>query len=85
MELLHRLAIALVAALLVFSIAFAAGRIANGDRSDAARRFTPAQAPAASVDAASRGEHVLRLGRGAPTGGVEAPPLVAEPTPAPQP
>jgi hypothetical protein len=74
---LHRVAIVLVAALLAFAIAFAAGQI----RSDtASRRAAPLRVPAASIDTSR-----LRLGGGSRTGGVEAPPLVEQPTPVPQP
>jgi hypothetical protein len=83
MELLHRLAIVLVAALLVFSIAFAAGQIAGDDHGGASPR--PTASPAANAGTSPRDDHVTRLGRGAQTGGVEAPPLVAEPTPSAQP
>jgi hypothetical protein len=84
---LHRLAIVLAAALLAFSIAFAAGSIATGGHGgDAAKRVTPFQVPSATVGARTdRDEPRLRLGAGAATGGTEAPPLVEQPTPAPAP
>jgi hypothetical protein len=74
---LHRVAIVLVAALLAFAIAFAAGQITSDT---ASRRAVPLRAPAASIDTPR-----LRLGGGSRTGGVEAPPLVEQPTPAAQP
>jgi hypothetical protein len=83
---LHRVAIVLVAALLAVSIAFAAGRLTSDDTN---RRATPLRVPSASIDAATplggRDAPRLRLGGGSQTGGVEAPPLVQQPTPAPQP
>jgi len=83
---LHRIAIALVAALLAFSIAFAAGQIASGPES---RSATPLRVPSASVKASAlrsgRDTPSMRLGGGSRTGGAAAPPLVEEPTPAPQP
>ena len=83
---LHRVAIVLVAALLAFSIAFAAGRLTSDP---GRRRATPFQAPAATVGATTLGSGddtpSLRLGGGSRAGGAEAPPLVEQPTPAPQP
>jgi|tagenome__1003787_1003787.scaffolds.fasta_scaffold20067376_2 hypothetical protein len=83
---LHRVAIVLVAALLAFSIAFAAGQITSDPPS---RRAAPFGVPSASIDAAAlRSGHDtprLRLGAGARTGGAQAPPLVEQPTPIPQP
>jgi hypothetical protein len=75
---LHRVAIVLVAALLAFSIAFAAGKMTSDDT--ASRRAAPLRVPSASIDTPR-----LRLGGGSRTGGVEAPPLVEQPTPVPQP
>ena len=83
---LHRVAIVLVAALLAFSIAFAAGQITSDT---ARRRAAPLRVPSASIDAAAprsgQATPRLRLGGGSRTGGVEAPPLVEPPTPVPQP
>jgi hypothetical protein len=83
---LHRVAIVLVAALLAFSIAFAAGQITSDTVS---RRAAPFRVPSASIDAAApRSGHDtqrLRLGGGSRSGGVEAPALVELPTPVPPP
>ena len=83
---LHRVAIVLVAALLAFSIAFAAGRITSDN---ASRRAAPLHPQSASLDAATprlgNEPSRLRLGGGSRTGGVEAPPLVQQPTPVPEP
>ena len=75
---LHRVAIVLVAALLAFSIAFAAGHVAAGGND-------VTKAPTSTGVASPRAEPRLRLGAGARTGGVEAPPLVEPSTPAPAP
>jgi hypothetical protein len=75
---LHRIAIVLVAALLAFSIAFAAGHVAAGGND-------VTKAPTSTGVASPRAEPRLRLGAGARTGGVEAPPLVEPSTPAPAP
>lgn len=83
---LHRVAIVLVAALLAFSIAFAAGQVTSDT---ASRRAAPLRVPSATIDAAAprsgQDTQRLRLGGGSRTGAVDAPPLVEQPTPIPQP